>query len=945
MNRVRVLDADGHVLYDRASGPDAVEPVRHDAPVNAPVLTDDGPIGKAELTVDAAVLRKGLQETLSVMGLTFLGVILVLTAATGVLLRIFIRRPLEGLREAMERVSRGDFSTPLASAPYQELEGIVQSFRSMTGEIRQREAALQDQVSERQRAEQRYQLAVVGSNDGLWDWDLATNRIYFSPRWKEMLGFAEDEFPNDIEMWKKRIHPDDRERVVSEHLNFMAGITETLDLEYRLLHRDGTWRHIHAQGASLKDRNGDPVRIAGSNADITERKRAEAALKLSEEHYRAIVDGFEGFIAICDAQHRVTFMNDRLARRAAGSPPGAPCHEIMHGLETPCPWCVAERVRAGETVRWEIQSPKDKRWYYVVNTPVYLPDGSVSMQSMVQDMTERHEAERAMRESESRYRSLIETTSEGFVMLDMALAITDTNAALCQSLGLDRDQVMGHNLLEFMDDENQEILQVQANRRADTPHRKYEFAFKRVSGGTVSGSFAFFTDITDRKRMETQLRYQAMHDPLTALANRTLCLDRISRALERARRRDDYYYALIFLDLDRFKIINDSMGHNFGDQILVEVGHRLMDCVRELDTVSRFGSDEYVVLLEELGSPRKAIQVVKRMRQMLRRPFSIENHEVQLTASIGIVLGPTDFKKPEDILQYANIAMHRAKATGRDRFKVFSTRLLEHAVHLMTLENDMDRALANGEFFLAFQPIVRLAGGRRLYGFEALARWRHPTRGLIPPDEFIPVAEETGAIMDLGMWVLHQACETMMQWRRSYAHADDLVMSVNVSGRQFGQHDLANRIRRVLRNTGLPAAQLKLEITETAIMENAAHAVDILRQLKDLGVTLSIDDFGTGYSSMSYLQRLPLDNLKIDLSFIQLLDVAPENIEIVKAIINLAHTLKLEVVAEGVERRAHVQILQDLGCDFGQGYLYARPLSQEDAERFVAEIELWKMPN
>ncbi|MGE4554342.1 MAG: putative bifunctional diguanylate cyclase/phosphodiesterase, partial [Desulfovibrionaceae bacterium] len=713
--------------------------------------------------------------------------------------------------------------------------------------------------------------------------------------------------------------------------------------------------------ASLKDKSGDPVRIAGSNADITERKRAEAALKMSEEHYRAIVDGFEGFIAICDADHRITFMNDRLARRAEGAGLGAACHEVMHGLRAPCPWCPSARVRAGETVRTEIQSPKDQRWYYVVNTPVYHPDGSVSTQSMIQDITESHEAERAMRESEARYRSLIETTSEGYAMLDQGLTVTETNAALGNILGLTREEVLGHSLLEFMDDENQELVQIQANRRADTPHRKYEFAFKRVSGetvnvlasattmfaadGSVTGAFAFYTDITDRKRMETQLRYQAMHDPLTNLANRTLCLDRISRALERARRRDDYYYALIFLDLDRFKVINDSMGHNFGDQILVEVGHRLMDCVRELDTVSRFGADEFVVLLEELGTPRKAIQVVKRMRQMLRRPFSIDSHEVQLTASIGIVLGPTDFKKPEDILQYANIAMHRAKATGRDRFKVFSTRLLEHAVHLMTLENDMDRALAGGEFFLTYQPIVRLAGGPRLYGFEALARWRHPTRGLIPPDEFIPVAEETGAIMDLGLWVLHQACDAMMQWRRSHPHAEDLVISVNVSGRQFSQHDLANRIRRVLRNTGLPAHQLKLEITETAIMENAARAVEILRQLKDLGVTLSIDDFGTGYSSMSYLQRLPLDNLKIDLSFIQLLDVAPENIEIVKAIINLAHTLKLEVVAEGVERRSHVRILQELGCDFGQGFLYARPLNQEDAERFVAEIDLWKMPN
>jgi diguanylate cyclase (GGDEF)-like protein/PAS domain S-box-containing protein len=446
--------------------------------------------------------------------------------------------------------------------------------------------------------------------------------------------------------------------------------------------------------------------------------------------------------------------------------------------------------------------------------------------------------------------------------------------------------------------------------------------------GEPLGVRCSMSDITHRKQMEIQLRHQALHDPLTGLANRTFCLERVRQALERIKRRENYYFALVFIDLDRFKVINDSFGHSFGDKLLIEVGERLVRCVRGLDTVSRFGGDEFVILLEELVLPREAIRIVNRMREALHEPFYIDSQEMLITASFGIVLKPSEVKNADALLQNANIAMYRAKKVGRDRLKVFNTKMLEQAVQLMALETDLRRAIANREFFLVYQPIYTMSEGR-LAGFEALVRWQHPERGLIGPGEFIPVAEETGFIVELGLWVLEEACRTLSGWL-AFEGQNGLTMSVNISARQFSQSDLVDQVKRILTTTGVPSRAVKLEITETTIMENADSAVDKLNRLKALGVGLSVDDFGTGYSSISYLYRFPLDTLKIDLSFVKMIDVAPENREIVKGIINLAHSLKLNVVAEGVERPVHREILASLDCDYAQGFLFSRPIGECD---------------
>ncbi|WP_419788405.1 EAL domain-containing protein [Pseudodesulfovibrio sp.] len=439
-----------------------------------------------------------------------------------------------------------------------------------------------------------------------------------------------------------------------------------------------------------------------------------------------------------------------------------------------------------------------------------------------------------------------------------------------------------------------------------------------------------FRDITDRKNMEEQLRHQALHDPLTGLANRTLCQDRIGQAMQRAARRPRYYFAVIFLDLDRFKVINDSLGHRFGDMVLCETARRLTKHVRSLDTVSRFGGDEFVLLLDELASPGEAIRIIKRIRSALAKPFTFGGNAVQTSASFGIVLSPLGDIRPADVLQNANIAMHRAKEAGRNRFKVFTERMLESAVAQLSMENDMRTGLENGDFYIAYQPIMDLSG-EDLMGFEALARWAHPTRGSIPPTEFIPLAEETGFILQLGEWVLDSALKALSEWRKDTPGAEGVYMSVNLSSKQFSRMELDRVVLNTLKRYDLPPSSLKLEITESALMDHPESAVRILNRLRDLGIRFSIDDFGTGYSSLSQLQQLPVDTLKVDRSFIARMKSDPENMEIVKAVIALAHSLDLEVVAEGVEEPDQVCSLIDLKCESVQGFYFHKPLSEEDA--------------
>ncbi len=443
-------------------------------------------------------------------------------------------------------------------------------------------------------------------------------------------------------------------------------------------------------------------------------------------------------------------------------------------------------------------------------------------------------------------------------------------------------------------------------------------------------------EIAERKRTQEQLLHDAFHDSLTGLPNRALFMDRLGRAVERAKRSKENCFAVLYLDFDRFKVVNDSLGHAIGDQLLIESARRLDRCIRSIDTVARLGGDEFVFLIEDVSEENEAVRVADRIRADLAVPFNLDGYRVFNSASIGIVCNVSGYVWPADILRDADVAMYHAKILGKARYELFEPAMRERAVARLEIETDLRGAIERNEFQLYYQPILSLKTGH-LTGFEALLRWQHPTRGLILPNQFISIAEETGLIVRIGEWVLREACRQTLEWQTRLAMDPPLTISVNLSARQFSESDFIPQIARILKETGLDAGNLKLEITESVIVDDAGSTRDKLSRLRDLGVEVQIDDFGTGYSALGYLQRLPIDALKIDRSFIGRIGVNGNGIEIVRTILALAHDLGLKAIAEGVETSEQLTKLQDLECEYGQGYLFAKPIDSQAANALIAQ--------
>jgi diguanylate cyclase (GGDEF)-like protein/PAS domain S-box-containing protein len=434
-------------------------------------------------------------------------------------------------------------------------------------------------------------------------------------------------------------------------------------------------------------------------------------------------------------------------------------------------------------------------------------------------------------------------------------------------------------------------------------------------------------DITDRKSVEERLLHEALHDALTGLPNRALYMDHLRKAVARWKRREHGAFAVLFLDLDGFKGINDTLGHLAGDQLLVEFTQRLIANTRPGDTFARLGGDEFSILLDDLNDLNDAIIAVKRLQQMLKEPFHVSGRELFVTSSIGVALSTPEYVDPEEILRHADAAMYRAKKLGKGRYEVFDRTTSKRLERQSQIETDLSRAVERAELFLEYQPIVALETGR-IAGFEALLRWQHPNLGMIAPPDFITVAEATGAIVPIGEWVLQESCRQTREWQKSCPQNPPLYMSVNLSVKQFTQPNLVEQVAIALHNGGLDPSSLKLEITESMLM-NADSAIRMLSQLNALGVGISIDDFGTGYSSLSYLHRLPFSNLKIDRSFVNSMSGNKESFEIVRTIITLARSLNLTIVAEGIETNEQVEILRDLNCEYGQGHFFSKALKVE----------------
>jgi diguanylate cyclase (GGDEF)-like protein/PAS domain S-box-containing protein len=574
------------------------------------------------------------------------------------------------------------------------------------------------------------------------------------------------------------------------------------------------------------------------------------------------------------------------------------------------------------------------------------------------EQAEKHVA--ALRESEERFRSAFDHAA------GMALAASDgrwikVNRSLCEMVGYPEQELLAADFqsITHKDDLGPMLTQVEKllDDKISTFQMEQRYLHKQGHSVCVLLSVTLvhdsagarnlvlqIQDITDRKRAEERLLHDAFHDGLTGLPNRALFMDHLKLSVERAKRRDKRLFAVLFLDLDRFKNINDSLGHMVGDQLLVGIARRLEVCLRPGDTVARLGGDEFTVLLEDLNRMSEAIEVAERLQKELSLPFNLNGHEVFTTVSIGIALSTTGYERPEDVLRDADTAMYRAKNLGKARHEVFDKEMHTRALHVLQLETDLRRAVEREEFVLHYQPIVSMESGATV-GFEALIRWQHPERGFIPPSDFIPMAEETGLIIPIGQWVLGEACRQIRRWQELYPTYPPLQVSVNLSGKQFMKPNLVDQIRDVLEETGIDPHSLKLEITESIMMENIETAIMMFNQLRTLGLQLSIDDFGTGYSSLSYLHRFPISTLKIDRSFVNLMEDNNENAEIVRTIIMLARNLNMDVVAEGVETVGQLTQLRALKCEYAQGYLFSKPLDAASAEKLLAAAEAYTMPS
>jgi diguanylate cyclase (GGDEF)-like protein/PAS domain S-box-containing protein len=754
-----------------------------------------------------------------------------------------------------------------------------------------------------------------------------------------MLGYAE----GDLIGKPVRTIIDPQETISTGQLLRSLG---TLDLQMAWRNSSGDRVDVTVASSFIRDTDGAPVGVVYVASDITERRRAEQALRESEHRYRTLFE-FNPlpmwvydhvtlrFIAVNEsAVQHYGFSKDEFLQMTIAS--------IRPPEDVPLMLTTLNTLHDRDRNRIFRHRKKDGTVFEAEITSFeFVSGGRRARLVLAVDVTDRRRAEERLRGSEERYRLLFERNLAGVFRSSTDGRILEVNEALAHIFGYERDEFLKQSAydLYFSREERQRLLvrlreqkslsnmEVRLRHRNGNPIWVLEnmTLLETGDGSVIEGTII---DITDRKAAQEQIEYQAYHDVLTSLPNRLLFRDRITVALAHARR-SRRAVAVMFLDLDQFKLVNDTLGHTVGDGLLRGAADRLVECVRADDTVARMGGDEFTILLSDIPDMRAAATVAQKVLESISRPIDVDGHELFITTSIGIALFPDDGMDTETLLKNADRAMYRAKEMGRNNYQFATRGAVEASAGRLSLERSLHHAFDRQEFVVYYQPMIEI-DSRRVVGAEALIRWRHPDVGLMSPDEFIPIAEDCGLIFPIGEWVLRTACAQMKSWHR--AGHQELHVAVNLSARQFQQHDLNSMIERILQETGLPAQALDLEITESTAMQNAEMSLGIMLRLKQMGVRISIDDFGTGYSSLSYLKRFPIDTLKIDQNFVRDLTQGSSDGEIITAVISMARALKLKVVAEGVETEEQLAFLRSQHCETIQGFLYSRPLPAEEFE-------------
>ena len=794
------------------------------------------------------------------------------------------------------------------------------------------------------RLKQAQRIAKLGS----WTWDMAADEYWWSDELYRMLQIDRAAESRPLERYREMIHPTDRALVDDGAAGLARGdAVEARDV--RVVLPDGTQKILHSEGAASVDASGRVVQAHGTLQDVTEQRASEAALRLTEIRYReaqrlAKIGNWEW-----DLTTNTSWWSDELYRILEENPATyaatfenflAKVHpedraELIEGQKNIAPGSAYSPTES-RLVFWD---GREKHIEQLVQARVDARGKPVAIVGSVHDITERRALESKLRESEARYSTTVELAAVGIAHVALDGRFVWCNTRFREMLGYDYDEVLERTIRDVCHPDDAQLGHGDRARMHDgvidslTIEKRYirkdgamiwvriTGAARRATDGSLLYDVAIVEDITVRKAAEDKVQYLATHDELTGLPNRTLFGELLQHAIDAAKRHERKC-AVLFIDLDRFKIVNDSLGHEAGDLLLKEVAIRLRKCVRDSDVVGRLGGDEFVVLLNEIQQIEAAAETAKRVLASLHAPIMIMEHECRVTGSIGIASYPSDARDAATLMKHADMAMYLAKEEGKNNFQFYSAEMTPMSVEHLELEVRLANALQRGEFSLQYQPRVDIATGE-IRAVEALLRWWNPDLGTMSPAQFIPLAEDTGLIVAIGKWVLQTACEQNMAWQKR--GLPSVVMSVNLSPRQFKDAALLSDIAATLGETGMAPELLELEITESMIMQHVDIAAEKAAAMKGLGIRLAIDDFGTGYSSLSQLKRFPIDTLKIDRAFVRDIPESVDDTAITKAVVSLGKALGVRVVAEGVETAAQYQFLRDNGCDEMQGFFFSRP--------------------